>query len=118
MKPAPIVFAAAAREREINQSPALWGVLTAGHAGRPPGGRDRSEWKEYMLQLAGLIYGMLASFILSSASRNHKTGRPHPPMLVYAGYLLCGLSMGAALALPLSVLLGYDILPHLLAELA
>lgn len=71
-----------------------------------------------MLQVAGLIYGMLASFVLSSATRNHKSGRPHPPMLVYIGYVLCGLSVGAALALPLSVVLGYDVLPHLLAEFA
>lgn len=71
-----------------------------------------------MLQVAGLIYGMLASFVLSSATRNHKSGRPHPPMLIYIGYVLCGLSVGAALALPLSVVLGYDVLPHLLAEFA
>ena len=71
-----------------------------------------------MLQVAGLIYGMLASFVLSSASRNRKTGRPHPPMLVYIGYLLCGMSAGAALLLPLLHLLGFDILPHLVAQLS
>lgn len=71
-----------------------------------------------MLQVAGLIYGMLASFVLSSATWNRKKGRPHPPMLVYIGYLLCGMSAGAALFLPLLALLGFDILPHLVAEFA
>lgn len=54
-----------------------------------------------MVQFAGLIYGLLLSFVLSSATRNRREGRSHPKMLVYVGYLLCGLSAGAALLLPL-----------------
>jgi hypothetical protein len=50
-----------------------------------------------MVGVAGLLYGMLLSFVLSSASYNHKKGRPHPPVLVYVGYALCGLSVGGAL---------------------
>lgn len=52
-----------------------------------------------MLEFAALTYGLLASVILSAAQRNHKLARPHPPLLLYLGYLLCGLSAGLALAL-------------------
>lgn len=52
-----------------------------------------------MIEVAALSYGLLASVILSAAQRNHKLARPHPPLLVYAGHLLCGLSAGLALAL-------------------
>ncbi|MBH1993346.1 MAG: hypothetical protein I8H86_10720 [Sphingomonadaceae bacterium] len=52
-----------------------------------------------MFEFAALTYGLLASVILSAAQRNRKLARPHPPMLVYLGYLLCGLSAGLALAL-------------------
>jgi hypothetical protein len=41
----------------------------------------------------------LASVILSAAQRNRKLAKPHPPLLLYMGYLLCGLSAGLALAL-------------------
>jgi hypothetical protein len=53
-----------------------------------------------MVQFAGLIYAVLLSFVLSSAARNKREGRSHAPMLVYVGYLLCGLSAGAAVLLP------------------
>ncbi|MBG6119326.1 MULTISPECIES: hypothetical protein [unclassified Sphingobium] len=52
-----------------------------------------------MMEFAALTYGLLASIILSAAQRNHKLARPHPPLLLYLGYLLCGLSAGLALAL-------------------
>lgn len=52
-----------------------------------------------MMEFAALTYGLLASVILSAAQRNHKLARPHPPLLLYLGYLLCGLSAGLALAL-------------------
>ncbi|WP_188065301.1 hypothetical protein [Sphingobium sp. KCTC 72723] len=52
-----------------------------------------------MVEFAALTYGLLASVILSAAQRNRKLARPHPPMLFYLGYLLCGLSAGLALAL-------------------
>lgn len=52
-----------------------------------------------MMEFAALTYGLLASVILTAAQRNRKLARPHPPMLLYVGHLLCGLSAGAALAL-------------------
>jgi hypothetical protein len=52
-----------------------------------------------MVEFAALTYGLWASVILSAAQRNRKRGRPHPPLLLYVGYLLCGLSGGVALAL-------------------
>ena len=51
-----------------------------------------------MFEFAALSYGLLASVILSAAQRNRNLARPHPPLLLYIGYLLCGLS-GLALAL-------------------
>ena len=53
-----------------------------------------------MVQVAGLIFGILVSFVLSSATYNSRKGRPHPPILAYVGYVLCGLSAGGALLLP------------------
>lgn len=55
--------------------------------------------KSHMVEFAALTYGLLASVILSAAQRNRKMARPHPPLLLYVGYLLCGLSIGAALIL-------------------
>ncbi|MDO7834012.1 hypothetical protein Q4610_03045 [Sphingobium sp. HBC34] len=52
-----------------------------------------------MVEFAALTYGLMASIILSAAQRNRKLARPHPPLLLYLGYLLCGLSAGLALAL-------------------
>jgi hypothetical protein len=52
-----------------------------------------------MVEFAALSYGLLASIILSAAQRNRKMARPHPPLLLYLGYLVCGLSGGVALAL-------------------
>ena len=52
-----------------------------------------------MFEFAALSYGLLASIILSAAQRNRKLARPHPPLLLYMGYLLFGLSGGLALAL-------------------
>lgn len=52
-----------------------------------------------MVEFAALTYGLLASIILSAAQRNKKLDKPHPPMLLYVGYLLCGLSAGGAIIL-------------------
>lgn len=52
-----------------------------------------------MFEFAALTYGLLASVILSAAQQNRKKARPHPPLLLYMGYLLCGVSGGLALAL-------------------
>ena len=37
--------------------------------------------------------------ILSAVKRNRKLNKAHPPLLLYMGYLLCGLSAGLALVL-------------------
>ncbi|MBB6190644.1 hypothetical protein FHS51_000861 [Sphingobium wenxiniae] len=52
-----------------------------------------------MMEFAALTYGLLASVILSAAQRNRKLARPHPPLLLYLGYLLCGVSAGIVLVL-------------------
>ena len=52
-----------------------------------------------MMEFAALTYGLLASVILSAAQRNHRMKQPHPPMLLYTGYLLCGVSAGIAVVL-------------------
>ncbi|SCW67939.1 hypothetical protein SAMN02927924_02070 [Sphingobium faniae] len=52
-----------------------------------------------MMEFAALTFGLLASVILSAAQRNRKLARPHPPLLLYVGYLLCGVSAGIALVL-------------------
>jgi hypothetical protein len=62
-----------------------------------------------MLQFAMVIYGLLLSFILSSVSRNRREGRAHARSLIYAGYLLCGISAGAAVGLPLIAGMGVDL---------
>ncbi|MCE7795003.1 hypothetical protein LWE61_00375 [Sphingobium sufflavum] len=62
-----------------------------------------------MLQFAIVIYGLLLSFVLSSASRNKREGRAHARSLVYVGYILCGLSAGAAVGLPLVASMGVDL---------
>ncbi|MBT2188772.1 hypothetical protein [Sphingobium nicotianae] len=53
-----------------------------------------------MLAFAGLTYSALLSFVLSSAARNRRAGVAHPPILTAVGYVLCGLSVGAAGLLP------------------
>lgn len=57
------------------------------------------------MEIAGLFYGILLSFVLSAASRNRREGRSHPPMLIYTGHLLLGLTAGAALLLATWVVL-------------
>ncbi|AUW57630.1 hypothetical protein C1T17_05460 [Sphingobium sp. SCG-1] len=47
-----------------------------------------------MIEFAALTYGVLASFVLSSAGRNHAARKPHPPVLRHIGYVLCGMSAG------------------------
>ena len=52
-----------------------------------------------MTAVAALIYGFLATFVLSAAGHNNKVQRAHPPVLLHIGYVLCGMSAGAALIL-------------------
>lgn len=55
------------------------------------------------MEIAGLFYGIVLSFVLSAASRNRREGRSHPPILLHIGHLLLGLTAGAAVALAIWV---------------
>lgn len=48
-----------------------------------------------MIEFAAITYGVLASFVISSAGRNRATRKPHPPILRHVGYMMCGMSAGA-----------------------
>lgn len=48
-----------------------------------------------MFEVLAFSYGLLTSFVLAGVERNHRARRAHPPVLVYAGYALCG-SLGTA----------------------
>ncbi|WP_336960020.1 hypothetical protein [Sphingobium aquiterrae] len=52
-----------------------------------------------MIEFAALTYGLLVSFVLSALARNHKSSRKSPAVLQALGYVLCGMSGGAALIL-------------------
>lgn len=62
-----------------------------------------------MLQFAMMVYGLTLMFVLTSAARNRRDGRDHAPVLVYVGYLLCGISAGTAVGLPIVATLGVDL---------
>jgi len=66
-----------------------------------------------MLQFAVLIYGLTLMFVLTSAARNRREGRDHAPVLAYVGYVLCGISAGAAVGLPVVATLGVDLAPYM-----
>lgn len=53
-----------------------------------------------MLAAGVLIYGFLTSFILSAGARNRREGQANPFMLTATGLVLCGLTAGAAVILP------------------
>lgn len=53
-----------------------------------------------MLAIAALTYSALMTFVLSSASHNDRVGQAHPQMLIYVGYVLCGLTAAGAGLLP------------------
>ena len=52
-----------------------------------------------MLEFAVFAYGMLATFVLSGASRNQRDRRPNPRVLEYVGWLLFGASSAASVFL-------------------
>jgi hypothetical protein len=52
-----------------------------------------------MTAIAALIYGFLASFVLSAAGHNQRKQQAHSAALLRAGYLLCGLSAGMSVIL-------------------
>ena len=66
------------------------------------GERWRGTGRGYMAEIALFFYGLLATFVLSGAQRNVKLARPHPPLLTYLGYVLCGASGGTS-----AILFGY-----------
>ena len=43
-----------------------------------------------------LIYGLLATFVLASLSRNQRDGRDNLPQLLAIGWMLFGVSIGGA----------------------
>lgn len=53
-----------------------------------------------MLATAVTIYGLLMSFIFSAGTRNRREGRPNPPIMTMAGHVLCGMTVGVAVLLP------------------
>jgi hypothetical protein len=44
-------------------------------------------------------YGLLASFVLSGASRNRQKQQPNPAIMNYIGYVLFGMSAAASVLL-------------------
>lgn len=52
-----------------------------------------------MFSAVVFAYGLLTSFVLSGATRNHKLRRPNPPIMQYVGYVLCGISGGLSVLL-------------------
>ncbi|MBB5713833.1 hypothetical protein [Sphingomonas aerophila] len=52
-----------------------------------------------MVGVVVFTYGLLASFVLSGASRNERMRRPNPPVLDYIAYLLFGMSAAASVLL-------------------
>jgi hypothetical protein len=53
-----------------------------------------------MLAGAVLTYGFLMSFVLSAAARNKRQEQTNPAILNATGFLLCGLTAGLAIILP------------------
>jgi hypothetical protein len=52
-----------------------------------------------MFELAALTYGVLASFVMTSVSRNRRAARRNPPILSLFAWVLAGFSLGGALLL-------------------
>ncbi len=76
-------------------------MINGRHA-RRPAAQISAEKSHDMLEAVVFTYGMLASVVLSGATRNAKARRANPRMLQYVGYVLMGFS--AALGV---MLLGY-----------
>ena len=49
-----------------------------------------------MFAFAALTYGMLASFVMASVSRNRREARANPPILNLFGWTLMAFSMAMA----------------------
>lgn len=61
-----------------------------------------------MLETIAFTYGMLASFVLTGASRNRRLARPNPPILQYLGYATCGSLAAFAMLLLVCAAAGFD----------
>jgi hypothetical protein len=61
-----------------------------------------------MFEAIFFTYGLLASFVLSGATRNRKLKRANPPLLEYCGHVLFGCS--AALSVMLFGLAAWHLL--------
>ena len=55
-----------------------------------------------MFEFAALTYGVVASFVVASVSRNKRAARRNPPILSLFAWTLAGFSLGSAM-----VLIGY-----------
>ena len=55
-----------------------------------------------MLEVAAVTYGVVASFVIGAADRNHRQARRNPPQVQILGWLLMSFSGASGL-----VLLGY-----------
>jgi hypothetical protein len=49
-----------------------------------------------MFELAALTYGVLASFVMASLTRNKRAARRNPPVLSLFAWVLAGFSLGSA----------------------
>jgi len=67
------------------------------------GGRGLAGDQRDLGMLGAIVftYGMLTSFVLSGAARNRKLQRPNPPMLVHAGHVCFGFSIGMSVLMTL-----------------
>jgi hypothetical protein len=46
-----------------------------------------------MFEFAALTYGLIASFVMASASRNRREQRAHSPLLIGFGWMLMAFSL-------------------------
>jgi hypothetical protein len=52
-----------------------------------------------MFEFAALTYGVIASFVMASVSRNRREARAHPPLLLGFGWLLMAFSLTVGVGL-------------------
>ncbi|KQN26708.1 hypothetical protein ASE86_11645 [Sphingomonas sp. Leaf33] len=52
-----------------------------------------------MLEVFAFSCSLLLSFVMTGVERNHRQRRPHPPVLIHAGYALVGLLSATAMLL-------------------
>ena len=52
-----------------------------------------------MFEFAALTYGVIASFVMASVSRNRRQQRAHPPLLIGFGWMLMAFSLTVGIGL-------------------